>query len=73
MESDFLKFIGEVLDKDDNIRASDVFKDYEEWDSLSALLVIAMVDEKYQVRINGDDIRGSNTVGELFAIVNSRL
>lgn len=44
----------------------------EEWDSLRALSVIAMVDDVYGVIIKGGDIRNSNTVEDLFNIVNSR-
>ena len=35
------------------------FKELEEWSSLMALSVIAMVDEEYDIRIKGDDIRSS--------------
>lgn len=49
--------------------ATTVFKELEEWSSLSALSVIAMVDEEYNVRIKGDDIRGAVTIVDLFNIV----
>jgi acyl carrier protein len=45
------------------------FKELEEWSSLIALSVIAMVDEEYDVRIGGDDIRSSSTIQNLYNIV----
>ena len=46
-----------------------VFKDLDEWSSLVALSLIAMVDEEYDVRIKGDDIRSSETIdGEVMTI-----
>jgi len=48
------------------------FKELDEWSSLVALSVIAMVDEEYDVTIKGDDIRNSDTVEDLFQIVKSR-
>lgn len=42
------------------------FRDLEEWSSLIALVVIAMVDEEYDVKLTGDDIRTSETVKDLF-------
>ena len=54
------------------IQADTVFKELDEWSSLIALSVIAMVDEEYDVTIKGDDIRGSKTVEDLFNIVKSR-
>lgn len=48
------------------------FKKLEEWSSLIALSVIAMVDEEYDVTIKGDDIRNSNTIEDLFNTVKSK-
>ena len=49
-----------------------VFKELEEWSSLIALSVIAMVDEEYDVAIKGDDIRNSVTIYDLFNTVKER-
>ncbi len=54
------------------IKAETVFKDLDEWSSLIALSVIAMVDEEYDVTIKGDDIRNSNTVEDLFNVVKAK-
>jgi len=47
-------------------------EELEEWDSLKALSIIAMVDDEYKVIIKGDDIRNSNTIEDLFNIVKAR-
>ncbi len=66
-------FAEQFEDTDANeIKAETVFKDLDEWSSLIALSVIAMVDEEYDVAINGDDIRNSETIQDLFNIVESR-
>lgn len=49
-----------------------VFKDLEEWSSLTALSVIAVVDEELDKRITGADIRGSKTIEDLFLIIQSK-
>jgi acyl carrier protein len=49
-----------------------VFKNLEEWGSLTALSIIAMVDEKMDKRITGADIRSSNTIEDLFNSANSK-
>lgn len=54
------------------ITAATEFKALDEWSSLIALSVIAMVDEEYDVTLKGDDIRGAVTVEDLFNIVKSR-
>ena len=72
--SDFISnFVEQFDDTDANaIKADTVFKDLDEWSSLVALSVIAMVDEVYHVNLKGDDIRQSNTVEDLFNAVKSR-
>lgn len=54
------------------IKAETVFKELDEWSSLIALSVIAMVDEEYDITIKGDDIRNSNTVEDLFNAVQAK-
>ena len=46
-----------------------IFKELEEWSSLLALSIIAMIDEEYNVAIKGDDIRKTQTIEDLFKIV----
>lgn len=48
------------------------FKQLDEWSSMMALSIIAMVDEECEVRIKGDDLRTSATIADLFEIVKSR-
>ena len=57
----------------DTINASTSFKELDEWSSLLALSVIAMVDEEYDVEFRGDDIRDSKTVEDLYNIVTARI
>ena len=49
------------------------FREIEEWSSLTALSIIAMADEEFGVTLKGDDITNSNTIKDLYEIVNSRL
>ena len=56
----------------DTISATTHFKELDEWSSLIALSVIAMIDEEYDVEFRGDDIRNSNTVEDLFRRVEKR-
>lgn len=49
-----------------------VFKELEEWSSLLALSIIAMVDEEYGMKIKGEDIRNAKTIEDLFNVVKSK-
>lgn len=48
------------------------FRELDEWSSLSALSVIAMVDEVYGITINGEDVRSSQTIGDLFNRIENK-
>lgn len=48
------------------------FHELDEWSSLTALSIIAMVDEEYDVTLKGDDIRNASTVEDLFNTVQSK-
>ena len=48
------------------------FKALDEWSSLTALSIIAMVDEAYDITIKGDDIRNSETIEDLFNVVKTK-
>lgn len=54
------------------IQATTAFHDLDEWSSLIALSIIAMVDEEYDVTLKGDDIRNAVTVEDLFNTVKAR-
>lgn len=49
------------------------FREIEEWSSLVALSVIAMVDEEYDVTLKGDDIKNSETIADIYNAVASKL
>lgn len=71
------EFIEKIAEQFDDTDASvftpqTEFKNLDEWSSLTALSVIAMVDEEYDVSLKGDDIRNSTTIEDLFNIVKSK-
>ena len=55
-----------------NFSALTDFKDNDEWNSLLALSVIAMVDEEYGVIITSDEIKQAKTIEELYMILKSK-
>lgn len=47
------------------------FKNLDEWNSLTALSIIAMVDDNYNKTITGANLRACNTIEDLFNFVSS--
>lgn len=73
--NEFVELFAEQFDETDasEIQASTVFHDLEEYSSLIALSIIAMVDEEFDVTIKGDDVRTSVTVEDLYNKVVEKL
>ena len=72
--NEFVKYVAEQFDDTpkDLFTPATAFKDLEEWSSLVALSVIAMVDEELDIRITGADIRASNSIEDLFILITSK-
>lgn len=75
---DIKEFISNFADQFDDLDASILtpeteFKQLEDWNSLVALSVIAMIDEEYDVTLKGNDITGAKTIEDLFNTIQSKL
>ena len=72
--NDFLSHFREQFDDTDpnEIDASTVYKDLDEWSSLIAFSVIAMVKVEYGKTVTGAEIRHCNTVEDLFNTVAAK-
>ena len=70
----FVELFAEQFDETpaNQFKSDTVFKDLEEWDSLTALSVIAMVDEELEKRITGADIRSCDSIEDLFKLALSK-
>ena len=71
----FIERFAEQLDETpiESLNCDTKFRELEEWSSLVALSVIAMIDEEYNITITGDDMKKQTTIGDLFNLVSSRL
>lgn len=71
----FIKNFAAQFDETDasDFTATTVFRKLEEWSSLIALSIIAMVDEEYEVTLKGDDMKNAVTIKDLYNTVKSRM
>ena len=68
---EFILFFAEQFDEtaDNLIMAKAKFRDLEEWTSMHALLVLAMIDENYDVVLPADILESCETIEDIFAAV----
>jgi len=71
---DFVKNFSELFEEADSSNFTPLtrFRDIEEWSSLLALSAIAMVDDKYRIKISGDNLRDASTIEDIFRIVQKK-
>ncbi len=74
-KKDFIEKFAEIFDDTDvSILTPDTkFRELDEWSSLSALGLIAMADEEFDVELRGDEIRKADTIEDIFNLINSKV
>jgi len=69
--NEFLKQIAGILEVEE-AKESDELKAFPQWDSLSVLSVIAMLDASHGVNLRAADFEPIKTVGDLWNLVQSK-
>jgi acyl carrier protein len=73
MEQQFLEVITEALEiKGREILLTDNFKEFDEWDSLTQLTLIAELDDNFGVSIATADLNKINKLQELLDYIQSK-
>lgn len=62
----FISLFAEALEREDEIKMEDEFRNYDEWSSIAYLSVIAMMDEEYDVQIEEADFKKLRTVQAVY-------
>ena len=69
---EFISIFRGQLEIGDNIVEIDPqtnFQDLDDWDSLTALMVLDMIDDKYEVSLTGDELKECITIDDLYNLI----
>lgn len=71
---DFIEKFAEQFDDTDasEIKANTLFQELNEWDSMTAMAVIAFVKTEYDKTVTGREIRSCETVEDLYNLIASK-
>ncbi len=71
---EFIEKFAEIFDDTDasTLTPETNFRDLDEWSSLSALGVIALADEEFDVELSGAEMRKANSIQELYDIISNK-
>ena len=58
---ELIKKLSEILEVEE-LDVTKKFTDYEEWDSLSALSILAMLDSDYKISMKADEVKSFESI-----------
>ena len=72
--NEFIEKFAEIFSDTDaaTLSPETKFRELDEWSSLSALGVIALADEEFDVELSGNEMRQANTIQELFDLISNK-
>lgn len=75
MIAEFIQKLEEEFDdlEPGKLKPESNFREAFEWNSINALILIALIKTEYNVSINAEDIQKSKTVNDIFEIIKSRM
>ena len=62
----FIALFAEAIERENEIKMEDEFRNYDEWSSIAYLSVIAMMDEEYDIQIEEAEFKKLRTVQALY-------
>lgn len=71
--TEFIEKLAEAIEIEDtaSLSAETVFKELEEWSSLSVMLIIAFFDEEFDKQIEEKDIHSATTINDLYLLATA--
>ena len=65
--NEFIEKIKESLEINDyDMKPETSFRDFPNWSSMNALIILAMFETEFDVTLTGDNLRSCNTVQDLY-------
>lgn len=72
--NDFIKDFADQFDETEfeEFQPETVYRDLDEWSSLTGLAILNMIDKKYGVKITATEIKGTTTIESVFNLILSK-
>jgi acyl carrier protein len=71
---EFISIVEEEFDEVEKgtLEASTSFRQMEGWSSMHALILIALVDNHFDILLTGEELRGLDTIQDLYDLLASK-
>lgn len=72
-KEDFLVELEDILQRDDACAEDDLLEDYDEWDSLSKMAVMAFYNKTFGIKIPLTEFKNLKTVSDLIKLAGDNI
>lgn len=72
-KADFLVELEDILQREEPCNENDALEDYDEWDSLSKMAVMAYYDKNFKVKIGLNQLGEIKTVSDLIKLAGENI
>lgn len=72
-KADFLVELEDILQREEPCNENDNLEDYDEWDSLSKMAVMAYYDKNFKVKIGLNQLGEIKTVSDLIKLAGENI
>lgn len=72
-KTDFLVELEDILQREEPCNFNDNLNDYEEWDSLSKMSIMAYYDKNFGVKLSLKDFKDLVTVNDLITLAGDKI
>lgn len=72
-KADFLVELEDILQREEPCKETDNLEDYEEWDSLSKMAVMAFYNKAFGIKILLNDLKELKTVDDLIKLAGDKI
>ena len=67
----FIEQMAEILEED-TVKLTDLLTDFDAWDSLTQLSIIALASESYGVTISAAELKSAKTIEGVYKLIESK-
>ena len=72
-KQEFLVELEDILQREEPCSEFDSLEDYEEWDSLSKMSLMAYYDKNFDIKLSLNSFDSLKTVADLIALANGKI
>jgi len=69
----FLEELEDILQREEPCNSADLLEDYEEWDSLSKMALMAFFNKSFGIKLNLNDFKELKTIEDIIKLAGDNV